>query len=182
MIKSWLIIGCSTQRIPQLFVDFEDLPSRLPNTSSNNPWISHSLSLFLPFSRFLISTTQYILWKLGRSSLSRESLLRGDGAVITTATDLTPQSIMLALCDFHFGECQISALPPSLTPDPFSPFMIPQFHIIHWILVVWSKYNAGERKKGLQILLSYSQAGSGREAKQGQEERSRNHMQEHSDW
>ena len=37
-----------------------------------------------------------------------------------------------------------------------------------------SKYR-GE-KKGLQILLSYSQAGPGRKAKQGQEEISRNHV------
>ena len=34
-----------------------------------------------------------------------------------------------------------------------------------------------EEKKGLQILLSYSQAGPGRKAKQGQEEISRNHVQ-----
>ena len=32
-------------------------------------------------------------------------------------------------------------------------------------------------KKGVQILLSYSQAGPGRKAKQGQEEISRNHVQ-----
>ena len=32
-------------------------------------------------------------------------------------------------------------------------------------------------KKGLHILLSYSQAGSGRKAKHGQEEISRNHVQ-----
>ena len=34
-----------------------------------------------------------------------------------------------------------------------------------------------DEKKGLQILLSYSQAGPGRKAKQGQEEISRNHVQ-----
>ena len=34
-----------------------------------------------------------------------------------------------------------------------------------------------EEKKSLQILLSYSQAGPGRKAKQGQEEISRNHVQ-----
>ena len=34
----------------------------------------------------------------------------------------------------------------------------------------------GERKKSLQILLSYSQAGPGRKTKQGQEEISRNHV------
>ena len=33
-----------------------------------------------------------------------------------------------------------------------------------------------EEKKGLQILLSYSQAGPGRKAKQDQEEISRNHV------
>ena len=34
-----------------------------------------------------------------------------------------------------------------------------------------------EEKKGLNILLSYSQAGQGRNTKQGQEEISRNHIQ-----
>ena len=34
----------------------------------------------------------------------------------------------------------------------------------------------GREKKGLQILLSYSQAGPGRKAKQDQEEISRNHV------
>ena len=33
-----------------------------------------------------------------------------------------------------------------------------------------------EEKKGLQILLSYSQAGPGKKAKQGQEEISPNHV------
>ena len=41
------------------------------------------------------------------------------------------------------------------------------------IFWVWSR----DKKKGLQILLSFSQAGPGRKAKQGPEEISHNHMQ-----
>ena len=67
----------------------------------------------LPSSRFLISTTQYILWKSGhRGSLPS---FRGDvhgerGAVITS-------SAVNNVCDFHFGE---TVGVPNKCQDPFS--------------------------------------------------------------
>ena len=45
-----------------------------------------------------------------------------------------------------------------------------------WCVIIRQKLYRGE-KKCLQILLSYSQVGQGRKAKQGQEEISRNHVQ-----
>ena len=45
----------------------------------------------------------------------------------------------------------------------------------HYYTGAWAYLYGGE-KKGLQILLSYSQAGPGRKAKLGQEEISRNHL------
>ena len=47
---------------------------------------------------------------------------------------------------------------------------------VNYATVATDEYKGGE-KKGLQILLSTSQAGTGRKARQGQEEIPRNHVQ-----